>query len=73
MYPETVQAHIHSRDGALGEATILEEIGDNRYLAQVGDVKCSAIFNPFVGRYYVDDKYGIVQDNDGRGRDRGAR
>ena len=73
MQPETVQAHIHSRDGALGEATILEKTGDNRYLAQVGDVKCSAIFNPFVGRYYVDDKYGIVQDRGDRSRDDAAR
>jgi len=72
MEPFKTQAHIHSRDGALGEATILDKIGDNRYLAQVGDVKCSAIFNPFVGRYYVDDKYGVVRES-GRGRDDGAR
>ena len=46
----------------LGEATILEEIGDNVYLAEVNGVKCTAIFNFFVGRYFVDDVYGIVKD-----------
>jgi hypothetical protein len=25
-------------------------------------VKCHAIFNPFAGRYFVDDKYGIIHD-----------
>ena len=73
MEPFTAEAHIHSRDGALGEATILEKTGDNRYLAQVGDVKCTAIFNPYVGRYYVDDKYGIIRDQDSRSRAGGAR
>jgi len=46
----------------LGEATILEEIGDNVYLAEVNGVKCTAIFNFFVGRYFVDDVYGVVKD-----------
>ena len=73
MEPFTTQAHIHSRDGALDEATILEKTGDNKFLAQVGDVKCSAIYNPYVGRYYVDDKYGVIHDQDSRGRDGSAR
>jgi len=46
----------------LGEATILEEIGDNLYLAEVNGIKCTAIFNFFVGRYFVDDVYGVVKD-----------
>jgi len=60
-----VTAYIHSlKDTAnnrhvLGEATILEKVGDNLYLAEYNGVKCSAIFNIFVGRYYVDDVYGI--------------
>lgn len=61
-YIRKCECHIHSLDGGLAEATILEKIGDNKYLAQYGDVKCNAIFNPFVGKYYVDDKYGIVRD-----------
>ena len=61
-----VQAYIHSlKDHAndhnvLGEAEIIQSIGDNLYLAEYGGVRCTAIFNPFVGRYFVDDVYGIV-------------
>jgi hypothetical protein len=43
----------------LAEATIIKKIGDNLYLADYNGVKCTAIFNPFVGRYYVDDVYGL--------------
>ena len=53
------QCYIHSlKQGekhVLGEATIIKRLGDNDYLAQVGDVKCHAIYNPFSGNYYVDD------------------
>ena len=34
--------------------------GDNLYLAEYNGVRCTAIFNPFVSRYFVDDLYGIV-------------
>ena len=54
------ECHIHSLDGGLAEATILKKIVDNKYLADYNGVKCSAIYNPFVGRYYVDDKYGVL-------------
>jgi hypothetical protein len=43
----------------LAEATIIKKIGDNLYLADYIGVICTAIFNPFVGRYYVDDVYGL--------------
>ena len=43
----------------LGEATIIKEIGDNLYLADYNGIKCTAIFNFFVGRYFVDDVYGV--------------
>jgi len=62
-----VTAYIHSlKDiendrNVLGEATIIESIGDNLYLAEYNGVKCTAIFNFFTGRYYVDDVYGIRQ------------
>ena len=61
---EKCECYIHSlKQGekhVLGEATILKRLGDNDYLAEVGGVKCHAIFNPFVGRYFVDDVYGII-------------
>ena len=51
----------------LGEATILKRLGDNDYLAEYNGVKCHAMFNPFVGRYFVDDVYGIVRSSPERG------
>ena len=50
---------------AVKEVEIIEKRGDNDYLAKVGAVICTAIFNPFVGLYYVDDVYGVVRRDDG--------
>lgn len=63
-----VKAYIHSlKDHAnnrhmLGEAEIIKQIGDNLYLAEVNGIWCTAIFNPFAGRYFVDDVYGIQKE-----------
>ena len=46
----------------LGEAEILKQIGNNLHLAEYDGVRCTAIFNIFTGRYYVDDVYGILGD-----------
>jgi hypothetical protein len=46
----------------LGEAEIVKSIGDNLYLAEYNGVKCTAIFNFFTGRYYVDDVYGEIKE-----------
>lgn len=60
-----IMAYIHSLKDKehdrhiLGEATIIKSIGNNLYLADYNGVKCTAIFNPFVGRYYVDDINGL--------------
>jgi hypothetical protein len=71
-FPIIEPMHIHSLGGELREATILEKVGDNRYVAEFGGVRCSAIFNPFVGRFYVDDKYGVIKDKT-PGRDEPCR
>lgn len=69
-----VQAYIHSlKDrehdrSVLGEAEIIRKIGDNLYLAEYNGVRCTAIYNPFVGKYYVDDVYGLHIDNSERNR-----
>ena len=57
------EAMVHSIQ-AVKEVEIIEKRGDNDYLAKVGDVVCTAIFNPFVGLYYVDDVYGVVRRDD---------
>ncbi len=61
-----VEAFIHSLKDhtndrhVLGEAEIIRNIVDKLYLAGYRDVQCTAIFNLFAGRYFVDDVYGIV-------------
>ena len=65
-YIEKCECYIHSlkqdEQNVLAEATIIKRLGDNDYLADYNGVKCHAIFNPFVGRYYVDDKYGVIHE-----------
>lgn len=63
-----VQAYIHSLKNlehdrsVLGEAKIIRKLGDNLYLAEYNGVRCTAIYNPFVGRYFLDDVYGLHID-----------
>lgn len=61
-FPLTEKMHIHTLNGELKDATILKRLGDNDYLAEYGGVKCHAIYNVFVNRFYVDDKYGVIRD-----------
>lgn len=70
--PVTEPMHIHSLGGELAEATIVDKVGDNKYIAEYGGVRCTAIFNPFVGRFYVDDKYGIIREKE-QGRSESCR
>ena len=64
-YIDRCECYIHSlKDrksdrNVLGVATIIEKINNNQYLADYNSTKCTAIFNPFVGRYFVDDVYGV--------------
>ncbi len=70
---ERCECYIHSlkqgETNVLGEATIIKRLGDNDYLAEYNGVKCHATFNPFVGRYFVDNVYGVVHPS----RDRDSR
>jgi len=60
-YIHSLKDREHDRN-VLGEAEIIERIGDNLYLAEYKGIKCTAIFNFFTGRYYVDDVYGVVKE-----------
>ena len=51
---------INSLGGQRANATIVRKIGDNQYESEYNGVRCTAIFNPFSGYYYVDDVYGIL-------------
>ena len=44
------------------EVTILHEKGSNDVIAEYKGQRCTAIFNIFVGLYYVDNIYGILPD-----------
>jgi hypothetical protein len=64
-YIDKCECYIHSlKQGdtmGLAVAIITKKFGDNQYLADYNGIICTAIFNPFVGRYYVDDVYGVVR------------
>ncbi|GHU53564.1 hypothetical protein AGMMS49975_11950 [Clostridia bacterium] len=56
------KAMIHSsreRD----EVAIIHENGNNDVVAEYKGIRYSAIFNPFVCLYYVDDIYGKLKHN----------
>lgn len=44
------------------EVEILADLGDNLFHARYNGVVCTAIFNIFTGCFYVDDKYGIIRE-----------
>lgn len=56
-----IQARIHSLGGQFAEVTIISEKSDNDVIVDYNGVRCTAIYNVFVGCYYVDDAYGIVK------------
>lgn len=57
----TTNAMIHSLK-AQGEVTILHEKNNNDVIAEYKGKRCTAVYNPFVGLYYVDDIYGVLPD-----------
>lgn len=55
-----IQARIHSLGGQFAEVTIISEKSCNNVIVDYRGVRCTAIYNPFGGCYYVDDIYGII-------------
>ena len=55
------KAMIHSLK-AQDEVTILHDKNNNDVIAEYNGTRCTAIFNPFIGLFYVDNIYGILQD-----------
>lgn len=56
------KAMVHSLND-LDEVTIISEDGPNNVVAEYKGKRCTAIFNPFSGFYYVDDVYGVISDS----------
>ncbi|WP_243151502.1 hypothetical protein [Anaerotruncus colihominis] len=59
-YIHSLKDHKNNRH-VLDKAEIIRKIGDNLYLAEYNGIRCTAIFNPFAGTYFVDDVYGIQE------------
>ena len=59
LVPKAVYRELTENPNYLGEAEIIQEIGNNLYLAVYNGVRCTAVFNHFNGRYFVDDIYGV--------------
>ena len=57
----TTKAQVHSLQSQ-DEVTILHEKSNNDVVAEYSGKRCTAIFNPFVGLFYVDDIYGVLTD-----------
>ena len=54
------QARIHSLGGEFAEVLIVEKQDINNVVAEYHGHFYTAVFNPFAGCYYVDDKYGLL-------------
>ncbi len=57
------KGYINSLDGKTDNITVLEKVGNNKYIVDYRGTKCTAIFNFFTFAYYVDDVYGIIKEN----------
>ena len=57
-----IQAHIHSLGGELDLVKIVEHKDNNHVIAQYHGEYYTAVFNPYVAQYYVDDKFGHIND-----------
>lgn len=57
------KAHIYSLNGEMRNVTVLKQVDGCTYIVDYGGVKCTAFFNYITCQYYVDDKYGIIKEN----------
>lgn len=58
-----VKAHINSLKGDLDEVTVIKQT-EKGYIVNYRGTYCTAIFNWFVCEYYVDDIYGIINEEE---------
>ena len=54
-----VLAMVHSLN-KLDTVDIVEKKSNNDVKAVYRGLLCTAVFNPFSGYFYVDDKYGVI-------------
>lgn len=58
------QAHIHSLQGRLDKVAIVQHEDNNHVVAEYRGNLYTAVYNPYVGAYYVDDVYGCIRKRD---------
>jgi len=56
-----IKAQVHSLNDR-DDVIILHENGCNEVVAEYRGKRCTAVFNPFVAMYYVDDICGVLSD-----------
>lgn len=57
-----IYAKIHSLNGGVAKVKVLERNNSGTVtVVEYNGVKCSVIYNIFVGAYYADDIYGIIE------------
>lgn len=60
LKPFTAEAMIHSL-GEKRKALIVLQEDNNHCQAVYNQQLCTAVYNPFSGLHYVDDKYGVIK------------
>ena len=57
----TTKAMIYSSEEQ-AEVTILHHKNNNYMVAEYTGIRCTAVYNPFTGLFYVDDIFGVLKN-----------
>ena len=57
----TTKAMIYSSEEQV-EVTILHHKNNNDVVAEYNGIRCTAVYNPFTGLFYVDDIFGVLKN-----------
>ena len=69
-----VMAYVHSLQDKktdrhhTAEVIIIEHRDNNNVVAEYNGVRCTAVYNPFAGAYFVSDIYGKLPNEQGTGK-----
>ena len=61
-----VPAHIHSLKGRMDQVKLIKHnfADNNHVIVEYKGKRCTAVWNPFVLAYYVDDIYGVIPEGE---------
>ena len=62
----SVTAHIRSLDGQMDQVNLIKHnfADNNHVIVEYKGKRCTAVWNPFVLAYYVDDVYGLIPEGE---------